>query len=86
VFRQFLDSRVPIEQGAGWTLGRIRFGWVLRNAASQQLKDDTSPQNGCCRALESTAGEVAESKADRRFASLSGAGTVLYSAGKVTAR
>ena len=40
-------------------------------------RGDTSPQNGCCRALESTAGELAESKADRRFAALSGAGTAL---------
>jgi hypothetical protein len=46
----------------------------------------TVSQNGCCRALESTAGELAESKADRRFAALSGARTALYSAGKVTAR
>jgi hypothetical protein len=89
-FRQFLDSQVPIEQGARSLVGGRPDGsglvWVLRNAASQRLKDDTSPQNGCCRALESTAGELAESKADRRFAALSGAGTALYGAGKVTAR
>jgi hypothetical protein len=84
--RRFLDSqihapvigdRLPVEP---W------FGVPGRHAASQRLKDDTSPQNGCCRALESTARELAESKADRRFAVLSGAGTALYSAGKVTAR
>ena len=40
----------------------------------------TSPQNGCCGALESAAGELAESKADRRFAALSGAGMALYGA------
>jgi len=57
-----------------------------KDDASHRLMGDTPPQNGCCRALESTAGELAESKADRRFAALSGARTALYSAGKVTAR
>jgi hypothetical protein len=51
-FRQFLDSQVPIEQGARSLVGGRPDGsglvWVLRNAASQRLKDDTSPQNGCC--------------------------------------
>ena len=88
-FRRFLDSQVQVSEGArirllGFQMDRVSS--FVRNAASQRLKYDTSPQNGCCRALESTAGELAESKAVQRFATLSGAGTALYSAGKVTAR
>jgi hypothetical protein len=45
---RFRLNRVP---DCWWsTRRRVRFGLVgfLRNAASQRLKDDTSPQNGCC--------------------------------------
>jgi hypothetical protein len=69
---------------AGFQVDRVSS--LFENAASQRLKGETSPQNGCCRALESTAGELAESKVDRRFAAFSADGTVLDSAGKVTAR
>jgi len=71
-----------MSQIAGFQVDRVSS--LFENAASQRLKGDTSLQNGCCRALERTAGELAESKVDRGFVALSG--TVLDSAGKVTAR
>jgi hypothetical protein len=55
---------------AGVGLG---LAWVFKNAASQRLKGDTSPQNGCCGALESTANlqkakQIGDSRRSRALA------------------
>jgi hypothetical protein len=48
----------------GWTPILVRFSLGLENAASQRLKNDTSPQNGSCRLTLVTVRELFENARD----------------------